>query len=223
MSVNQLCRLLQLASPMLPVGAYSYSHGMEYAVGSAWIKNEKEAYTWIRGLLFHALGTTDLPVLIRIHRAFCVNDELAASKWNAYLNAMRETRELSLEDRQMGRALAKLLVQFDVAGAQEWLHKDKVSFASMYALAVQKWQIDIDAAISAYAWSWCENQVSAAMKLVPLGQTAGQQLLVKLSADIEVVVRRASDLNDEDIGAQTPGLAMASSQHEIQYTRIFRS
>lgn len=223
MNTNQLCRLLQLASPMLPVGAYSYSHGMEYAVGSAWIKNEDHTYTWIRGLLCHALGTTDLPVLVRVYRAFCLSDELAARKWNDYLIAMRETRELSLEDQQMGRALAKLLVQLDVAGANEWAQKNKVSFVTLYALAVQRWEIDIEAALSAYAWSWCENQVTAAMKLVPLGQTAGQRLLVKLSSEIDTVVLNAASLHDEDIGAQMPGLAMASIRHETQYTRIFRS
>ena len=81
----------------------------------------------------------------------------------------------------------------------------------------------IDAALTAYVWSWLENQVLAAIKLVPLGQVAGQRLLLALGARIPRVVAIAMTLDDADLSTFAPGLCLASARHETQYSRLFRS
>jgi len=219
---NNLLHLMQLVSPALPVGAYAYSQGLEYAVESAWLKPEGRLSDWISGLLKHSLGRLDLPVLLRCYQAWLSDDTSAVNYWNSFVAASRETKELLLEDEQMGGALQRLLQTLNVSGAE--LHFDEpTSFVTQFALAGQRWQIPIADLMQGLAWSWLENQVAAATKIVPLGQSQAQQLLVELMAQIPPVCEQAEKIEDDDIGIGLPALAMASSLHERQYSRLFRS
>ena len=216
-------RLLQLCSPMLPIGAYAYSQGMEYAVSAGWVKDESTASDWIQGLLKNALLNLDLPVLSRIYKAWQVDDESAVLFWNDYLYASRESAELQTEDRQLAQALARLLMDLEFPKAPSWVEYPKACFLSMYSLGAFNWQVPLEDASSGYLWMWTENQTIAAIKLVPLGQTAGQKILSSVAEIIPSLVRSGLALDDENIGFMAPGQAIASSLHETQYTRLFRS
>jgi len=217
-----LLRLMHLVSPALPVGAYAYSQGLEFAVHAGWVRDEAGALDWLRGLAERGPGTLDLPVLLRLHAAWQGADGAAVARWTAWLLAARETSELRAEDLHLGRALARILAGLDIAQAQSWC-AGRASFATLFALAAVRWNISARDAISGYLWSWCENQVLAAVKLVPLGQSAGQRLLHRLAEDVPGIVATAAALDDEDIATGTVSQAMAGAWHETQYTRLFRS
>lgn len=218
-----LLRLLQLASPTLPVGAYAYSQGLEQAVAQGIVTDEDSARDWIAGVLQHGVGLLDAPLLMRLYGAWQANDLVALRRWNQQLYALRETAELQAEDYHLGAALARLLRDMQMEQAQAWVQHPQVSFALMFALAAWRWQIPMHCCVQAYLWCWCENQVAAAIKLVPLGQTAGQRMLGELAVNVDAAVQHASSLADAQIGMTLPGWVAMSVLHETQYTRLFRS
>jgi urease accessory protein len=218
-----MLRLCQLVSPALPIGAYNFSQGLEYAVHMDWVRDEASVRDWVQGVAEHAVGTLDLPLLLRMHDAWTHHDELNARYWSIYLLASRESEELRAEERHLGRSLAKVLVSLQIDAAAEWTKDGDASYACLFALAASEWHIDRAAAATAYLWAWCENQVLVAVKLMPLGQTAGQRILNDLLQKIPSIVESALLFTDGDIGVATPLQGMASAWHETQYTRLFRS
>ncbi len=213
-------RLWQLISPTLPIGAYAYSRGLEYAVLAGWVRDEASTAEWIGGQLRHTLQNLDIPVFARLYRAWAEGDEAGREHWNAFLLAARESAELGAEDRYLGTALARLLADLGIPvrpAERPW------SFATAFALATLRFGIALEEAAQAYAFVWCAELVAAAVKLVPLGQTAGQRLLLGLGAMIPAAVRTGCALDDDDLGASAPSLGIASALHETQYTRLFRS
>lgn len=216
-------RLWQLISPALPVGAFAYSQGLEYAVEESWVHDEKSTREWMTGLLNHSLSSLDVPIMARMFKAWQRDDLEKVLYWNRYLQASRESNELLTEDRQIGCALNKLLGDLNIGQADQWPESPDPSFATMFALAAAHWSVTVNEACQGFLWSWCENQVAAAIKLVPLGQTAGQRILSAVIDDIPLAVDRGLQLSDEEIGAAAQGLGIASALHETQYTRLFRS
>lgn len=224
-TINNLAslRLWQLISPALPVGAFAYSQGLEYAVEEGWVHDEKSTQQWISGLLSHSMSALDIPVLARLFKAWQQNDLSSVMYWNHYLQASRESSELLTEDRQVGSALKQLLHDLNIHKATDWPETPKPSFATMFSLAASHWTVTLNEACQGYLWSWSENQVAAAIKLVPLGQTAGQRILSSIIEDIPQAVETGLALADDEIGAAAQGLGIASALHETQYTRLFRS
>jgi urease accessory protein len=218
-----LLRLLQLVSPNLPIGMYSYSQGLERAVHDGWITNAEQTGDWLRGLLQNGLGKVDASLLARLYDAWQTGDMEAVEHWSQTLACYRETAELRAEDRQTGQALARLLVKLDMQEAQAWQKRPDVTLATLFALAATRWNIDKADAVAGYLWGWLENQVLGAIKLVPLGQVAGQQLLQSLASELPELVEKALQLTDDEIGGSCFGLALVSSRHETQYSRLFRS
>jgi len=217
-------RLWQLISPALPVGSYAYSGGFESAVENGWITDQQQARQWIKDILSSGLGRLDVPVFSRLYQACQKCDKQQFEYWNHYLLACRESSELQLEDQQMGRALLRLMQDMDMDFP--WYEQGtniEVSYAAMFASAAVCWQITETDAVHGLIWSWCENQVAAAIKLVPLGQTAGQQILSELASHIPDYIEKGLALKDDEIGFTLPGLAIISAEHETQYSRLFRS
>lgn len=140
-----------------------------------------------------------------------------------FLRACRETSELLLEDEQLGVALQRLLLDLGTPATAIQALKVKPSFAIMFALAGYHWKIPLTDLMHSFAYSWLENQVAAATKILPLGQTAAQKLLLQILPEIPTAIAAAQSLQVEDIGASLPGQVMASSKHEYQYSRLFRS
>ena len=218
-----LLRLLQLTSPTLPIGAFAYSQGLEYAVQAGWVHDESSARAWIIGVMREGVARLDVPVLARLYRGWSVNDAAALDYWSAYLRASREAAELREEDRQLGMALARLLRDLEIAEAVPWLTRPQASLATLFALAAVRWDISLRDAANGYLWSWTEAQVAAAVKLVPLGQTAGQRILSHAVLEIPAATAAGLTLSDDEIGYAAPRLAIGSALHESQYSRLFRS
>jgi len=221
-STTSMVRLWQLISPALPIGSFSYSQSMEYAIDSGWLKTENDVQQWLSQQLHFSLARLDLPVLARQMRAWQEENQQALVGWNQQLLAFRETAELYNEDCQVGYALCRLLTDLEIDGTAHW-QKKKVSYVTMYALVCDRWQISIKDALAGFVWAWSENLVAAAVKLLPMGQTAGQKMLLALGDEIEKACVQAQQLDDEELGSTLPGLAMASALHETQYSRLFRS
>jgi urease accessory protein len=192
-------------------------------VECGWIQSATDLEQWLEDQLQTTIARLDLPVLMRLYAAVQREDLPALQHWNAFLLACRETAELRLEERNRGRALADLLVKLRLPGSEPWKTVLAQSQLAGFAFAACRWAIPPEQAALGYAWSWLENLVLAAVKLIPLGQTQGQQVLQRLSPLIPSLVPLASQLQNDDIGAANPALAIASSLHETQYTRLFRS
>jgi len=222
-----LIRLLHLASPALPVGAFSYSQGLEWAIESGSITTEAAAKQWIGDALHFALARCEAPALIALMRAWSSEDKHEIKRLNAEFIATRETSEIRAETLQMGYSLARLLRDLDdmPAGYREALGEmSEIAFPTAWAAAAATWQLGEHDATTGYLWAWLENQVMAAVKLVPLGQTAGQRMLAALATHLPQLandaIARAADNDWENF---TPGMTLASCLHETQYTRLFRS
>jgi len=218
-----LLRLLQLASPALPIGAFNFSQGLEYAHEAGWVGNEHEAGQWILGNARHGLASLDLPLLLRLHAAWDAADEARARLLSRELLASRESAELRAEELHLGQSLARVLVEYGIEAARPWQRFDGATHAALFALAAVHAGAGARECALAYAWAWAENQATAAVKLLPLGQSAGQRLLEAIRQEIPAWVDAAGRLGDEDIGSATPGALLASCWHETQYTRLFRS
>lgn len=216
-----LLRLLQISSASLPVGAYAFSQGLEYATESGWVNTLDETHTWLDQQIQHSLAWTDLPIILRVLKAMAAQDVAQVNYWNHYILACRETKELSLADTATGEALVRLLKKLDVSVSDCIMATP--SFVTVYAQAAFHWRISKDACLLGFLWSWLENQVAAATKLVPLGQSQAQQLLDRLQATLPQALATAKQVKDADIGASLPALSIASARHETQYTRLFRS
>ena len=220
---HALASLLRLASPTLPVGGYTGSEALAYAIEAGWLADEESIRSWIGGRLSHSFAGVDLPLLLRFRDAFEKDDHEAALAWSQTLRALRESFELARQDAAMGRALAALLADLGVERAEPWRTQELANYPAMFALAAVEWGVDRDAAQTGFAFAWLENQVAAAVKLLPLGQTAGQRVLGELLDGIPAAIQRARGVEDARLGASEPGLAIASALHETQYSRLFRS
>lgn len=214
-----LLQVLHFASPTLPVGGFAYSQGIEQAVEQGWIHDEASTADWLLGLMAHVHVRQELPLFARLYRAWQSGDDEAVTHWNERLIASRESAELRAEERDTGAALARLLGDLGVPRST----LPTQGYASMFARAAVHWRIPLSEAATAWLWSWCQNQVAAAVRLVPLGQTAGQRLLQRLITEIPARVEAGLACDDAAIGFSAPGLALASARHESQYTRLFLS
>ena len=217
----KLTRLLQLASPALPVGAYSYSQGLEAAIEAKIVRDEATALAWIEDVLELTVARMEAPVFLRLHAAWESGDEGAAAHWNALFLASRETAELRAETVQMGHSLARLFAE--LGHEHPFGSWDEVSMPAAYAWWAARCDLDAASSVVAYLWSWAENQVMAAVKAVPLGQSAGQRVLFALGSAGARIAERAADVEDDALGNFAPAFAILSSQHETQYSRLFRS
>jgi len=218
-----LPQLLRLASPMLPVGAYAYSQGMEWAVEEGTIKDEASALAWIADLLRFNVGTLEAPLWRRLYRAWQERDVDSARRWNERFIAIRETAEFRTETLQMGGALKAVLDSTHEIDTGLLDQIEGPAFPTAFSFAAHGLGVPLREGLTGYLWAWGENQVSAAMKLVPLGQSSGQRILVKLIALLPEIADAAIGMPDEALSNFSPALAIASSRHETQYTRLFRS
>ena len=204
---NNLARLLQLASPALPVGAYSYSQGLEAAVEAGIVADTASAERWIGEVLELSVARMEAPMLWRMMHGEALNEVFVAS---------RETAELRAETLQMGYSLKQLMQSLGLGRVPE----DEPCYPAAYAFAVRALGVEPRDALVAYLWSWLENQVMAALKAVPLGQTAGQTMLLALGGRLEALAAEVAAAAPYNFA---PGLAILSSRHETQYSRLFRS
>lgn len=224
---SALLSLLQLVSPALPVGAYSYSEGLETLVEAHKITDQATLQHWLSQELHYGAIRVEAAVLVRCYTAVVAHDDAQLVAWNRWLSAAREAEELRSQSWQMGRSLLRLLhdlypqelAQLPIAALQQ----EGCNFATAFAIAAVLWQIDCPTAVLGYLHSWVANLIGAGVKLVPLGQTAGQQLLVNLQATLLQATDTILTLPDDALDSCGWGLAIASMRHETLYSRLFRS
>jgi len=226
LSQASLLSLLQLVSPALPVGAYSYSEGLEALVEAQVVTNQAALEQWLTRELNYGAVRIEAGIMLRTYQAIALQDWQRVSAWNRWLSAVRETEELRSQSWQMGRSLLKLWLELPNDQASlpiENLLNEDCNFAVAFAIVAFHWQIDAKTALLGYLHSWVANLVSAGIKLIPLGQTAGQQTLVMLQPQIEQTAIVISQRSDQELESCGWGLAIASMTHETQYSRLFRS
>jgi urease accessory protein len=219
-----LLRLQQLASPVLPVGAYSYSEGLEMLVENGTIDSVATLQSWLKAELAIGSMAIDAAMLCRAYRAVQQNDSAQLQYWNNWWSAARETHELRQQSWQMGRSLIRLLRSLDPT-IIPWFEPlaPEANWAIGFGIAAAHWEIDLAAAVLAYLQGWATNLMGAGVKLVPLGQTAGQQLLWELAPVLGETVDRVLGIGDGNLVSCSWGVALASSQHEMQQVRLFQS
>lgn len=224
---SQLLHLLQLASSTLPVGAYSYSEAIESLVACQRISSQLSLEHWLQHELDYGTIRLEAAVMLQGYDAFQRQDLEPLKYWNRWLSATRETEEMRAQSWQMGRSLLRLLYNLYPTGnlQQAWqtLSPHNCNFAIAFGIAAAHWQIDPDATVLGYLHSWATNLISAGIKLIPLGQTAGQQLLLQLHPSIHQAADFALQLPNEELESCSWGMTLASMAHETQYTRLFRS
>jgi urease accessory protein len=221
----QMLSLLQIASPILPVGGYSYSEGLEALIETGVIDNKEKLCLWIEQELRYGSIRVDAAVMLRAAQSVDSSDWTTLKAWNAWLSAARETEELRQQSWQMGHSLLRLLVELGVTQSQSLASTvgSPCNYAIAFGMAVGSWQLEHSAAVMGYLHSWASNLIGAGVKLIPLGQTAGQQLLFEKRSLLVEVTREILALRDEDLSSCGWGLALASMAHQTQYTRLFRS
>jgi urease accessory protein len=223
LSHSGLLAALRLGSAALPIGAFAYSQGLEQAVELGAVRDGESAEAWIVGLLQASLLTADVPLLSRLHAAWSNADTGAVRALSGRLFAMRPTRELREEERQLGGALFRLLERSGLSSASGWSREPRATLAAAFALAAVTWQLPAEAAAASYCFAWAEAQVGAATRLVPLGQSAAQAVLSFALQAIERGLPHALSLPDTEIAATALGQALLSASHETLYSRLFRS
>lgn len=220
---SQQLRLMQLASSALPVGSFTWSQGLEWAVEIGWVKSVDDFSAWQIQQMEQNFFTVDLPLLARLYRACELDDLDAARRWSAYLLACRETRELRDEERSRGAAFTRLVADWESDCSREWrtLFVDS-QLCGMAWLGV-RWKIPLTELALSLGYSWIESAVMAGVKLVPFGQQAAQRLIIALCDRYAQGLAQALTCPDTSLGSATPLAAIASARHETQYSRLFRS
>jgi len=221
-----LLELMQLASPALPVGGFSYSEGLEAAVEAGLVRDEAQAGNWLVDQLQLSLERADLAVLAQALPAWQAHDLARIAELNDWVGQTRESAELRQQTQQMGRSLAEWLKNRatpDARVAQLAALRPAPTWPVAFALAAAQSGAPARDVLLAFGFGWAENMVQAAMRSVPLGQSAAQRMLARLIDALPDAVQRAAALGDDERQAFTPMLAILSAQHETQYSRLFRS
>lgn len=220
----QLLHFLHLVSPTLPVGAYSYSEGLESAVEQGWVSHAQSLQSWLAFELEQGNLRTEAAIVWHCASALKTADWDRVLAWQDWLSAFRETEELRQQSLQMGRSLMRLLTETEVVPpdlSQRFPHG--CHFAIAVAIAAQQWQLTGEQTVLGYLQSWLTNLVNAGVRLIPLGQTAGQQVLLDLYPTLSAVVTQVMTQDLEDLWGCNWGNSLASMYHETQYSRLFRS
>ncbi|MDA0267386.1 MAG: urease accessory protein UreF [Cyanobacteria bacterium] len=225
-SAPALLSLLQLASPALPIGAYSYSEGIESLIHQGQITNANALAHWLTGELARGTIRLEAAVMMRAFRAWQQQDGATLDMWNDWLSAVRDGEELRNQSWQMGRSLLRLVGDLDPAGLAalpDTLRSERCNFAIAFGITAALWQLPQSETILVFLQSWTANLISAGVRLVPLGQTEGQRLLRQLADPLQQASQQIQGLSDDQLFACSWGLSLASMNHETQYSRLFRS
>jgi urease accessory protein len=222
LGAQSLLQLIWLASPALPVGGFSYSEGIEAAVEWAGVDSEAKAIEWLSDQLYLSFARGDLALVAQAIPAWRAGDAERIRALNQWVLATRESAEFFLQTEQMGRSFVEWLKLHHTDTAEVFADLP-ASYPVAFAFALSRTSASAHDGCLAFAFGWAENMVAAAVKAVPLGQSAGQRILARLAHEIPAAVTHAMRLADDERQAFAPLLAVLSARHETQYSRLFRS
>lgn len=229
LDVSRLAALLQLSSPALPIGSFSYSQGLESAVELGLVHDEASTLDWLHAHLHTVIADGDAPLWCLLHRAWAERDAGALARWNDWFFASRESQELRLETTQMGESLARLaheLAWGTATDRQQLAALQPATLPLVHSFACAAWALPEDAGLAAYLYTWMESQVTAAIKSVPVGQMAAQRILTRLRQELPQVLleaKRRSRADPPDLQTLAPQYSIVCARHESQFSRLFRS
>lgn len=229
LTTDGLMRLMTWLSPSFPVGSYTYSHGLEFAVEDGLVTSGTSLQNWSEGALLFGAGRTDGAFFCEAWKRANDHDIQGLKFLNVYCLAMRPTTELALESEAQGRAFLTIVQELSPSESLthliQQLKEDKeiASYPVIVGAVAAFEGIACEPALVAYMHAFAANLVSAGVRLVPLGQTAGQKALMGLELSVKEAVQTALHTEFEDIGSCAPVIDWTSMQHETQYTRLFRS
>ncbi|NRA66014.1 MAG: urease accessory protein UreF [Pseudobacteriovorax sp.] len=209
-----------MTSPNLPIGGFSWSQGLEGAVSLGLVADQESLCQWLETVLSKSLVYNELATMSHAYQASSRQDAETLAHLDHLLMATKETKELRDESLQMGKALQKMLRE---THPEIWLSLETYSYEVLFAEFVQQQSVPIDVALAAFVWSWLENQVMAATRLISIGQVATQKILVQFQQTIPSLVTQSQTIGEDDIGFSLPSLFFSSACHESQYSRLFRS
>lgn len=219
--------ILQIGSPSLPIGAYCYSEGLEMLVENGTINDSSTLRNWLTSELTYGAIRVDAAIIKRSYECIHIQDLENLQKWNHWLSAFRETEEMRAASWQMGNSFVSLLKNL-IPESSDLLRfinscQYPINYPIAYSFACSHWHIQIHTALLAYLHSWLTNLITSSVKLIPLGQTIGQVLLIELQPVLIQIVSEIDTMKDDDLYCCNWGLSLASMQHETQYSRLFRS
>jgi urease accessory protein len=218
-------RLMQMTSQAFPIGGYSQSYGLESAIDSGLVRDEAGVLQWIADVLEFSLTRYEIPMLHDFSAAWDARDGAALTALNAQFLATRESAELRAATVQMGfslRQLLKCLPGIPDSLLEVLRDLEEPTLPCVWSGAASAFRLAPADSAVAYAWAWAENQALVAMKSVPIGQAAAQRVLLRVG---ELIAERAvaPPASPDTRSNFAPGLAILCSQHETQYSRLFRS
>lgn len=219
-----LYRLMAWLSPSYPVGAFAYSHGIEWAVEDNRVTDEQTLASWVESIVRHGAGWSDAVLFQAVYG--CGDDIDKLVEINAFALALAPSSERHLETSAQGTAFRKATTD-----AWPWMGMDEavdalgaeIAYPVAVAAAARGHQIPLDAALNAYLHGFAANLVSAGVRLIPLGQSAGQRVLAGLENAITETAVSSEHASLDDVGGIAVMSDIAAMQHETQYTRLFRS
>lgn len=224
-----LMRLMTWLSPSFPVGAYSYSHGVEYAVEDGRIHSAETLINWVEGVLEFGAGRIDAVLFCAAWRAALAGDDNALFEIGIDADCWRGTAEMALEATAQGRAFVATSQKVWGTGVlSRWADRMRAdgrlpSYPVAVGIASAEAKVPLREALTAYLHAMAANLVSSAVRLVPLGQTDGVRALSAVDRAVEIAVDHAMGTKLDDLGAAAPMVDWTSMKHETQYTRLFRS
>jgi urease accessory protein len=224
---NSLLSLLQLCNSSLPLGAFSYSESLETLVNKQLISDDYGLKLWLINELSYGSIRVESAIMLRGYNCFLSQDFSKLNYWNSWLTAQRETLELRQQSWQMGKSLMRLIHSLEPENKLiielNSLFKSNCNYAIAFGIVASNWQIAPENAILGYLYSWMNNLVNAGVKLIPLGQTMGQKILLEMNNHLVKITQEILTLDDDDLASCSIGLSLASMQHEVEYSRLFRS
>ncbi len=216
-------------SPSFPVGSYTYSHGLEYAVEAGYVTDAASLKDWVGHIIGFGTGFLDAVIVAEIWNAIANKDNAAFMAIAERSAANRATREMALESNAQGTAFIDAIgASWHVVGFEDWRSRLKLrNIPLTYPVAVgitaALHSVAQEQIVLAYLHGTVSNLVSAAMRLIPLGQSAGQTVIASLEPAIIDTQQRALETRLENTGTAAPMVDWTSMRHESQYTRLFRS
>ena len=216
-------------SPSFPIGAYTYSHGLEYAIESGFVKDRESLIQWVETIITAGTGRTDGILFCETYRAIKADNRKQLTWLIERADALRGTAEMALESTAQGQAFLNTVraawphpALDDFQNTLETMQRPP-AYAVAVAIVAAQHDLPLKMTLTGFLHAIIANLISAAVRLIPLGQTDGQKAISHLASIVLAETNKLLNTSIDDLGTATPMIDWTSMRHETQYTRLFRS